>query len=124
MLRLPGHDLVRADPEEDRGRKHADRLQHAVVGHDDKTAPENLARDGEKFVQHHVAENVFRGGGFDRFDSFDRVDLVRAVFALAFLDAGEERPQHFLREIHQPAIERRRGEKRQHERRAVERHES
>ena len=53
-------DLVRADPEKDRGRKQADGLQHAVVGHDDEIAPENLFRDGEKLVQHRVAEDRSR----------------------------------------------------------------
>ncbi len=38
-------------------------------------------------------KDAFRGRGFHRFDPFDRVDLVRAVFALAFFHAGEERSQ-------------------------------
>ena len=82
-----------------------------------------LRETDEEFVQHHVAENVFRGGGLDRFDAFDGVDLVRAVFALAFLDSGEERTQDLLREIHQPAVEWSGGEKGEHQRGAVERHE-
>ena len=54
-------------------------------------------------------------GGLHRFDAFDRVDLVRTVFALTFLDLGEKGPQDFSREIHQSAVERRGGEKREHE---------
>ena len=69
-------------------------------------------------------KTVFRRGGFDRFDAFDRIDLMRAVFALALLDLGEKRSQHLLREIHQPAVERRGGEEGEHERRAVERHQA
>ena len=97
-------------------------LQDAVVGHDDETAAESLLRDGEELVQHRVAESDFCRRGFDRFDAFDGVDLVRAVFALAFFDSGEKRPQDFDREIHQPDVERRRGEKRERQQRAVDDH--
>ena len=94
-LRLPLHHLVRADPEENRRREQADRLQHAVVRHEDEIGAENLLRDGEELVQHRVAEHRLGRRSFDRFDSFDRIDLMRAVFALAFLDVGEQRPQDF-----------------------------
>ena len=54
-------------------------------------------------------KTALRRGGLHRFDPLDRVDLVRAVFALALLDALEHRPQHLERENHQPGVERRRG---------------
>ena len=114
--------MVCTDPEEDGGRDQADALHDAVVGHDDETAPEKFLRDGEELVQHHVAKDRLGRRRFHRFDSLDRVDLMRAVFSLALLDAGEKRAQHFLGEEHQPAIERRREEEREHERRAVDRH--
>ena len=109
---MAADDLIRADPKEDRRGKHTDCLQHAVVGHDDETAAKDFFRDGEKFIQHRVAKDVFRRRRFHGFDSFDRIDLVRAVFSLTLLNAGEERTKHLLRKIHQAAVKRHRRQKR------------
>ena len=109
---MAAHDLIRADPKKDGRRKHADCSQHAVVGHDDETAAEDLFRDGKEFIQHRVAKDRFRRRRFHRFDSFDRIDLMRTVFSLALLNAGEKRAKHLSRKIHQAAVERSGGEKR------------
>ena len=66
----------------------------------------------EKLVQHRVAKGALRRCGLHSLDPFDRIDLVRAVFALTFLDSVRKGAQHLYRENHQPDVERRRRQKR------------
>src|SRR5438105_7731533 len=93
-------DLVRADPQKNRGRERADGLQHAVVRHDHEIGTENLFRNGKKLVQHRIAEDRLSRGSFDCFDPFDGINLMRTIFSLALLNRGEKRSQNLKREIH------------------------
>src|SRR6267378_1997518 len=115
-------DLVRADPQKNRGREQADGLQHAVVRHNHEIGAENLFRDGKKLVQHRIAEDRLGRGSFDCFDPFDGINLMRTIFSLALLNLGEKWSQNFEREIHETGIERHGGKEGQREPGAIERH--
>ena len=118
----PAMTWLRADPEERRRREHADRSGARCRSDMTMKLPRNILRETlRNSFSIASRKTAFGRGRLDRFDSLDRVDLVRAVFPWLSSTLREERAQHLHGEIHEPDIERRGGEEDDRERRAVNR---